>query len=119
MALAVGFQNPLVVRADIDADASAGKSFVVSRAGFVLDAHAIATATNAGGTLTVRKAAAAITSAMVCAAAGTVGRTTTITTANYSFAAGDSMSFITNGAADRGIAVVEFVPAVADPGTLA
>lgn len=104
-------QNPLVIRADITADATAGITYTVTRPGFVLDAHAICTAANALGTITVRKAAAAITSAIVCAVDTTLARTTIINDANYSFAAGNSMVFITNGAADRGIAVVQFVPA--------
>lgn len=111
MAGTVSIQNPLFVRADITGDATGGDDYVVTRAGFVLDAFAICTAANASGTITVRKSSSAITSAIVCAVDTTVSRTTAINDANYSFAAGDTMSFITNGAADRGICVVSFVPA--------
>lgn len=114
MGMTAGIQTAIDIVADITGDATAGNSYVVSRAGRVLDAHVIATATNGGGTITVGKAGNAITNAITCAVDQALTRATTLNDANYAFSVGDSLRFTAAGAADRGIVVVKYGVARSD-----
>lgn len=72
----------------------ANNSHTVVRAIEAYDATVYATATNAGGSIEVRKAATALTNQIACAAANTVARATTFDNAQRLFAAGDVMNFV-------------------------
>lgn len=94
--------GPIVFRYEIAADGSSGLTAVtVPFACEVIDVMLIAKATNASGTVIVRKATSAITDAIVAAVDTTVGRAGTIDETYTTMAKGDTITVITNGAADR------------------
>lgn len=88
----------------VSADATGGLTVVASMpfAAEVVDVIAQCTSANSSGTLTLRKATTAISSAIVCAVEGVLSRTTTIAVASYQLAKGDSLTVVSNGAGDRG-----------------
>lgn len=102
--------NGLVIAITIDADATGGFNAVVPRAGVVTGVSVVATATSGSGTALVSKAGSAISNAVACAVANTATDATTITVANNTFAAGDTIRVVTNGAADRGVVYCSFLP---------
>lgn len=76
----------------------------------IIDAFARCTAANASGTLLVSdSAAAAITSAMVCAVDKAIGRTTSVDPAKATVAAGGTVKITANGVADRGVIVLSVI----------
>lgn len=104
-----GIQDKVQMVIEIESDATGGLNFVVPRAGKVIGVTVIATATNGGGTVLVSKAGAAITAALAMAAANTVVAAAALTQANVNFVANDTIRVVTNGAADRGTVVVDFL----------
>lgn len=100
--------NSIELVIDITSDASGGLSYRVPRAGVVTDVEVVCTAANGGGTVTVRKGTDAISDAIACAVLDTVARAATLDQDFTTFAAGDTISVITNGAGDRGKVIVQF-----------
>lgn len=103
-----GIQNKIHIIIDITSDATGGLGFTVPRAGRVVGCSVVATATSSSGTVLVSKAGSAITNAVACAALNTAAVATTITVANATFAAGNEIRVVTNGATDRGTVVIDF-----------
>jgi hypothetical protein len=99
-------QDTLQIVITVSADATGGVEYIVPRNLTVVGVDVIATATDAGGTLTVSSANGNITNALACAAANTAARATTITTANASFVAGAVITVTANQAATRGVVIV-------------
>lgn len=101
-----GMQHPgngiVVQRVDITADASGATDFTALFSGELIQAWTHATATNASGTLQVRRGTTGITDAMACATANAVDKADTITQASKDITAGETLNVIANGAADRG-----------------
>lgn len=71
----------------------------------VYDVSVYSSGTNAGGLLTVKKAATAVTDDIACDTQNAVTRVLTMTAAQVSFAAGDTMNFVSQNAA-AGVATV-------------
>ena len=96
----------VVQQAAVIADATGGFSFTVEYSGILLDVTVACRASNGSGTLTLRRAANAISSAIVCATDDVLSRTTTIVHAEKDVVAAETLNLIANGAADRGIATL-------------
>ena len=94
-------------------------NFTLPRAFVVTNVQAVALAAQVGATVTVSKAGAAFTGALVVAVLDTPATTTPTSTANSTFAAGDVLRFVvgTAGARCRVIVTGVFSP-VADPVTV-
>lgn len=100
------YQAPVLLFANITADATAGLSITVPFACEVVQVIAQCRAANASGTATLRKATTAITDAIVMAVDKTNIEASTIDDAQSTLAAGDNLNVITNGADDRGLVTV-------------
>jgi len=96
----------IIQQVAVIADASGGQNFTVEYSGILLDVTVACRAANGSGTLTLRRAAAAMSSAIVCAVDNVLSRTTTIVHAEKDIVAGETLNLIANGAADRGIATL-------------
>ena len=90
----------------ITADATGGLAFSVPFDCVVVDAVVQCTAANASGTITVSDGTNDITDAMICAVDTTIVRAGTIDNAYSALSEGDSLTFTTNGAGDRGVCEV-------------
>ena len=109
----VGYQNTTDIVLDMTAVASGTPDVFdikVTRAFLVTGVTVIATATQAGGTATVSKSAAAITAALACDTLNAVVNAATLDVANTTFAVGDTLriSVATNGA--KGTIIVRTAP---------
>ena len=95
---------PFIQKVVIDADYhTVAKSFLVEANGEIVDVWAVGTASSGSGTATLRRSTTAISSAIVCAAADVLSRTTTIVQAQNPAVQGEALNVITNGANDRGV----------------
>lgn len=109
----VGYQNTTDIVLDMTALASGTPDVFdikVTRAFLVTGVTVIATATQAGGTATVGKGAAAITAALACDTLNAVVSAATLDVANTTFAVGDTLriTVTTNGA--KGTIIVRTAP---------
>jgi hypothetical protein len=95
-----------VQKVTVAADATAGQNFLAEVSGELVDVEAVCTASNAGGTLTVRRSSTAISSAIVCAVVSVPSRTALVLQASKAIVQGETLNIIANGAADRGIAYI-------------
>jgi hypothetical protein len=119
----VGYQNTTDIVFDMTSStvgASEVFNVTVTRAFVVTGVTVICEATQAGGTVTVGKAGAAITGALVCATANDVVQATTLAVANSTFAVGDQLRVTVATAGSRGTVVVRTAPlALGDASTVA
>ena len=109
----VGYQNTTDVVFDMTTDttnASEQFNIVVTRAFVVTGVTVICEKTQAGGTVTVGKAGAAITGALVCDTANAVVNAATLAVANSTFAVGDTLRATIATAGTRGTIVVRTAP---------
>ena len=91
----------------ITADATAGLSVPLPKFAFeVLDVTVQCRATNASGTVTLRKSTTAISDAIVMATTKAITRAGTLDTAQSVIQPSDSINLKTNGAADRGLVTI-------------
>jgi hypothetical protein len=90
-----------IQKVSITADATGAKAFTAEVSGEIVDMWAIATASNASATATVRRSTTALSSAMVCATIGVPGRTTLVLQAGKTLVKDEALNVIANGAADR------------------
>jgi hypothetical protein len=102
--------SPVIIKYDVAADTSAATAaFVAPFPMQITDIHVIAQATSGGGTITPRKGADAMCTAIACATDGAVSRlaagAVVANAARLILAKGDTVNVIANGAADRGIVV--------------
>lgn len=105
---AVGISPLLILVYAITADATGGLTVVTMPfAAEVIDVVVQARASSGSGTVTLRKATSAITDAIVMAVDTTVVRAGTIAAANALLAAGNTLTVITNGSADRGLVTIK------------
>jgi hypothetical protein len=118
--MATGIQNEIIIEIDVTADATGtnGPTFTLPRAGTIMSAWTLCTATNAGGLLQVERQAlgsgvfSAATSAMTCDTANALARPTVIFVSQSSCAATDVFRIVANGAADRGRVYIQFLAPV-------
>lgn len=88
----------------VTADAtSGGKTFVAEYSGILVDATALCTASNASGSLTLRRSSTAITNAMAAVTVDLLARTTTVVNAQKAITKGETLNVVANGAGDRGV----------------
>lgn len=92
-----------IQQVNVAADATAGKAFTAEVGGTLVDAWVVCTATNGSGTLTLRRVATALTSAIVCAVVNVPSRTALVLTTGSTIVQGEALNVISAGAADRGI----------------
>lgn len=109
----VGYQNTTDIVLDMTAVASGTPDVFdikVTRDFLVTGVTVIAKATQAGGTVTVGKAGAAITTALACDTANAVVNAATLDVANTTFAIGNTLriTVTTNGA--QGTVIVRTAP---------
>lgn len=90
----------------IEADATGEKAVPIPFACEVIDVIVQCRATNAGGTMTLKKGSTAITDAMICAVDKVIVRAGTIDDAQSTLKEGDSVSVDANGASDRGLVTI-------------
>lgn len=114
MAGVAGIQEPLIVAYEITGDASGGDDYVLTRAGTIIDVHVVASETNAEGTVTVAAEGNTVAGPIPMATADAVERAASIDVTFAEVAVGDTLTFTTNGAADRGTVYVTILPAVAN-----
>jgi translation elongation factor EF-1alpha len=88
---------------EITADATGGKTVTIPFGVEILDVTIQCRATNAAGTVTVKKGSTAITDAIVCATDKAVTRCGSIDKAQSVLATTDTLKLYTNGAADRAL----------------
>lgn len=119
MAGTAGLQDAIVIAYEITGDATGGDDYVLPRGGTIADIWAVASATSGGGTATVAVGGNAVSSAVVLAVADAVSRTTTLDVTFTTVVTGDTLTFTTNGAADRGTVFVLLVPPVSDSTAIA
>ncbi len=98
----------LVIKFDVTVDTSTAKAaFVAPFPMQILDVTVLAQATSGGGTITPRKGADAMCTAIACATDGAVARmaagATVANAARLILATGDTVNVIAANAADRGI----------------
>ena len=104
---------PITIKYQIAADATGGLTAYTAEFPMeVVNAHVICTTANASGTVTLRKATSAISDAMICAVDKVVVNAGTIDDANSTLAKGDTLTVVANGAADRGMIIIEAIPAI-------
>ena len=100
-------QDVIELQISIQSDATAGQSYICPRAGVITDVRVLATATDAGGTVTVSTATGAATGALACAADQAVTRIATgLNAANTVLSAGEAITVTTNQAGTRGVVIV-------------
>lgn len=96
--------EPMLVQGVVTGGAN--QTHTVVRAIEIYDATVFATATQAGGTITITTAAGAATDGIACATDGAVDRAATLDNANKLAAAGSTLTFTVAGAATAGVATV-------------
>ena len=101
--------NTVNVVVTIDTDASSGITVTIPRAMTVVDVITQATATSGGGTVTLNPDIPSGAQTMATDLA--IVRAAEIDDSVASLDAGDTITFTTNGAADRGIVTLVCVPA--------
>lgn len=94
------------VTGTITADATSGLAVSVPFDCTIVDVVVQCTTANASGTVTVSDGTNDITDAIVCAVDKTIVRAGTIDDAYSGLSEGDTLTFTTNGAADRGVVEV-------------
>lgn len=109
----VGYQNTTDVILDMNDVVAGGTdvyNIIVTRDFLVTGVTVIATATQAGGTITVGKGANAIVSGLACAAANDVVQAASLDIGHTAFSKGDTLRITatTNGA--RGTVIVRTAP---------
>ena len=98
--MATGFQcEPLAIELIVDESAIAGLNYTTTRTFDVVDALVVATAAVAAAVMTLSNGAANITDGMACAVTTDLARPTTITAANATFVAGDTLRITASGGA--------------------
>lgn len=91
---------------NVNVDATGELPVTVPFACEVMDVIVQCRAANAGGTLTLKKGATAITDAIICAVDKVITRVGTIDDAQSTLAAGDTVTVDANGASDRGFMTI-------------
>jgi len=105
----IGIYPLLALTYFVQADATGGVTILTAQFPLeVVDAFVVCTTANGSGTLTLRKATTAISSAITCAVQSVLARTASIAVAQYQLAVGDTLTVVANGAADRGKITVLF-----------
>lgn len=95
----------------LDTAAAIGQTtFTVTRPFTVLDASALCTVSAGGGTCQVKRGLNALTNAMTCATAGNLSRCASLTLAERSFVAADSLIVAIAGGAAAAQAIVSIQP---------
>jgi predicted metalloprotease with PDZ domain len=95
--------EPILLSYAVTADASSGLSIDVPYDMTITDVWTVCTAANGSGTLTLRSATNAISSAITCAVDTTLSRTSSLDDAYTAITTATSLNVISNGAGDRGI----------------
>lgn len=109
----VGYQNTTDIVLDMTAVASGTPDvfdIAVTRAFIVTGVTVIATATQALGTITVGKGAAAITAALACDTLNAVTNATTLDIANTVFAIGNTLRITATTNGTKGTVIVRTAP---------
>jgi hypothetical protein len=109
----VGYQNTTDIVLDMTALASGTPDVFdikVTRAFLVTGVTVIATATQVGGTVTVGKSAAAITSALACDTLNGVVNAATLDIVNTTFAVGDTLRITVTTNGTKGTVIVRTAP---------
>lgn len=97
----------VVLKLTVGADATGALSFTMPSFNIeIVDIVAQCTASNASGTLTLRRVTTAISSAIVCAVGDVISRSTDVVQAAKNIVASEVLNVIANGAADRGIVYI-------------
>lgn len=92
-----------LIEVPVTADATGGLTFTVPFACKIIEALAYCTASNASGTLKLRRATTDISAAITCAVVNTTARSATIVLAEKNLDPTVTYNVIANGAADRGV----------------
>jgi hypothetical protein len=98
-----------VLRVPITADATGGMDIKCPFKCKILDVKVQCTAANVAGTVTLANAGNAVTSAIVCAVLDVISKTTKIDVTYEDVAKDATLTLTTNGAADRGVALIEVI----------
>lgn len=94
--------TPAVIRKVVDADATSGLAITIPYDMYIIDVIVQCNATNASGTLQIQNGGEAVTDAIACDTNHAVDRADSVDDAHADLLTTDTITVVSNGAADRG-----------------